>query len=445
MVVQMAECQFASGTGNVMAVLYLGFVLPQDRFRDFQADEPGLRAQTQQFGHGLLEALRANGITCRIFSAAPASNYPQNPHLLFRHGTFTDEDGWDEIGYLNLEGIKHATRFVSLCRWALPRGGQLQYQATIVHGAHSAFIWFAVILTRFLEVPSVVVLTDFPSLGTRSDGLGRRALKAIDRFLVVRGLSMVSGVVALTSELASDLVPPRTPRLVLEGFGPQWPSSSDKTESTESVPMVLYAGGLSRAYGIDLLMQAHELSKLRFKLVIAGAGELAEEIAAAASDKIDIEFLGLVPQSELVDVYREARVVVNPRPPHQDFTKYSFPSKLLEYLASGATVVTTRLPGIPAEYNQHLLYTRPEPTAIAEAIREALTESRQSTEARNARITFATQSRGTRAQGERIRAFLVALQPASSSFGPRRRAAGKLSNLASLARRTFGLMHKPSQ
>jgi glycosyltransferase involved in cell wall biosynthesis len=42
--------------------------------------------------------------------------------------------------------------------------------------------------------------------------------------------------------------------------------------------------------------------------------------------------------------------MLNPRDPSWRGTPYSFPSKLLEYLTTGKPIISTRLPGIPAEY-----------------------------------------------------------------------------------------------
>ena len=57
---------------------------------------------------------------------------------------------------------------------------------------------------------------------------------------------------------------------------------------------------------------------------------------------------------------------VNPRPGAADFTRYSFPSKTLEYLDAGKPVLAYRNDGIPPEYDEHLLYiSDPGPVAMA--------------------------------------------------------------------------------
>ena len=47
-------------------------------------------------------------------------------------------------------------------------------------------------------------------------------------------------------------------------------------------------------------------------------------------------------------------MLVNPRQNTDIFTKYSFPSKTMEYLASGRPVIGYRLDGIPEEYYKYI-------------------------------------------------------------------------------------------
>ncbi|MBO7310309.1 MAG: hypothetical protein J6U86_02815, partial [Clostridia bacterium] len=52
----------------------------------------------------------------------------------------------------------------------------------------------------------------------------------------------------------------------------------------------------------------------------------------------------------------KATVLVNPRQNNEEFTKYSFPSKNLEYLSSGKPLVAYKLDGIPDEYDDVIIY-----------------------------------------------------------------------------------------
>ena len=62
-----------------------------------------------------------------------------------------------------------------------------------------------------------------------------------------------------------------------------------------------------------------------------------------------IEFLGMLPRTDVLELQSKATILVNPRQPVGDFTKYSFPSKTIEYMASGTPLLMYKLPGIPEE------------------------------------------------------------------------------------------------
>ena len=61
-------------------------------------------------------------------------------------------------------------------------------------------------------------------------------------------------------------------------------------------------------------------------------------------------------RDEILELQRNATILVNPRQNNEEFTKYSFPSKNLEYLSSGTPLVAYKLDGIPEEYSNYINY-----------------------------------------------------------------------------------------
>ena len=95
-----------------------------------------------------------------------------------------------------------------------------------------------------------------------------------------------------------------------------------------------------------------------------------------AIDDPRIQYGGMLLSSEIVEKEMEATLLVNPRPTDAEFVKYSFPSKTMEYMASGTPVLTTDLPGMPREYLPYVNLIREEtPEGIASALQETLSRS----------------------------------------------------------------------
>ena len=69
----------------------------------------------------------------------------------------------------------------------------------------------------------------------------------------------------------------------------------------------------------------------------------------------------------------EATILVNPRTSKGEYTRYSFPSKTMEYLLAGRSIIINRLPGIPKEYYDYVYTPKDESVeAFAECISNVL-------------------------------------------------------------------------
>ena len=115
--------------------------------------------------------------------------------------------------------------------------------------------------------------------------------------------------------------------------------------------IILYSGTLAKRYGVMNLVQAFmDMPDPACHLMICGDGDAKEEILLSARKDKRIIYKGLLPRYEILALQKQADLLVNPRTPEGEFTKYSFPSKTMEYLASGTPTLLYRLPGIPDEY-----------------------------------------------------------------------------------------------
>ena len=162
----------------------------------------------------------------------------------------------------------------------------------------------------------------------------------------------------------------KKPYTVIEGFLPY----AEFDYSLPRIPKtVLYTGSLNRAYGFNTLLDA--FSKIEdpdAQLWVCGAGDMEGAVKEAARKDPRIQFKGFLSKSEISKLQTQCDVLVNPRTDEGEYTKYSFPSKTMEYLLSGSKVVMYRLPGIGEEYYR---FIRAVDTLGAEAMAKALQDA----------------------------------------------------------------------
>ncbi|WP_434743546.1 glycosyltransferase [Micromonospora sp. SH-82] len=392
-------------------VTLLGFTVADEEFARATAGDALLATQTHTFAWALVRSLTTAGCPVRLVSTVPVSTYPRNPHVLLRGGRFR-QDGVEGrlLGFVNLIGLKHLTRFLAARREVARILRERHTDVLVVHGVHSPFLWSGAWAARRGDLRVVVVLTDPPGVAQPTDGGLVRLLRGLDVRLVRAALRRCAGVVALTPALADDLAPGR-PRLVMEGIcTPPGPAGS--SPAPPGVREIAYAGGLTRAYGVDRLVTAFRaLPDPDLRLCLYGRGDLTDWLHVQAVQDPRIMPPTVLDRAEVVGRLTSASVLVNPRPVDQDFVRYSFPSKLIEYLATGVPVVTTRLPGIPADYTPWLRFADPD---TAEGLRAALASvlalPPDAARALGSQAAhFVRTSRGPAAQGERMRTFLADL------------------------------------
>jgi glycosyltransferase involved in cell wall biosynthesis len=238
-------------------------------------------------------------------------------------------------------------------------------------------------------------------------------LRPIDRSMVHHAAQTADGLIVLTRAIAEDYAP-NVPAMVMEGI-----VSVESEEMAKTMPepngrpkefVVLYTGALARIYGIPLLLDAFaELTGEDFRLWLFGRGDMAKDIRRRA--EIDPRIClseRLVSSEELFMRCQQASVLINPRPTNESFARYSFPSNVLEYMAAGRPVVTTRLSAIPADYYPYLVWLdRETPEGLAALLRQLRERPLEELDDLGCRgRDFVLQEKNYRQQGRRVVEFI---------------------------------------
>ncbi|MBQ8834489.1 MAG: glycosyltransferase family 4 protein [Oscillospiraceae bacterium] len=215
----------------------------------------------------------------------------------------------------------------------------------------------------------VGIVTDLPDLLP-----GGKFSKTMANFVIRH----CTDYVLLTEAMNDYLNKAGKPYVVLEGhaditMGEKLPSMERKIPGR----VCFYAGGVSKQYGLGHLVEGFRMADIPdARLHIYGPGDYVDELQEIARQDDRIFYGGMLLSSEIVEKEMEATLLVNPRPTDEEYVKYSFPSKTMEYMASGTPVLTTRLPGMPKEYYPHVYFIDEEtPDGIAAALKAVLTNS----------------------------------------------------------------------
>lgn len=241
--------------------------------------------------------------------------------------------------------------------------------AVVVDGLNRVTALAALAAARLRRRPCIGIVTDLPEMLSGS-GMSIRLSQFVIRHC--------TGYVFLTQAMNDRLNPDGKPYVILEGhadiaMGQVTPSLEEKHKPR----VCLYAGGVSRDYGLAELVEGFRLANLPdTQLHIYGPGDYVPELEQIARQDSRIVYGGMLLSSQVVQREREATLLVNPRPTGEEFVKYSFPSKTMEYMASGTPVLTTDLPGMPPEYHDYVYRIfREDAPGIAQALTQVLCHS----------------------------------------------------------------------
>lgn len=209
----------------------------------------------------------------------------------------------------------------------------------------------ATVICRLFGIRVITLYTDLPKCSATSLIENKSTFRRFVDFIINIGdkINIISSdmFIFLTKQM-NDLINKKDkPYIIMEGLVD---SKFDTNVKCKKKKAIMYAGGLYTKYGVKLLIDSFlEWNNDEYELWLCGSGDLNNYISELNNNKV--KYFGTLPNTKIIEMERKATLLVNPRPTTEEFTKYSFPSKNMEYMLSGTPVLTTKLPGMPKEYN----------------------------------------------------------------------------------------------
>lgn len=353
--------------------------------------------------HGLLiKGLAANGADVKCFSGLPINRALTKK--IFINEKDETENGvyYHYISTVNLPFFRRLTVFLGSFFGVLKAKKQ-KNTFVIFDCLNIANAYGMMLAAKIKRIPVVTIVTDIPDM-MYGDGFVRK--------IANRLFKSVDGFILLTDAMNQKVNRNAKPNIVLEGhvdFLLPAPENAEKAEVKAGIKQIIYAGSIKEIYGIKNLVEGFLLANIdNSELIIYGNGDYAETLNKTAKRYSNIKYMGVCENAEVVKAEQRAALLVNPRPTAPEYTKYSFPSKNMEYMVSGTPVLTTRLPGMPEEYYPYVYLLEEEtPEGISDVLRSifSLSTKERNEKGLSAR-KYVLENKSNKKQAEKIIAFL---------------------------------------
>ena len=400
-------------------ILFVGKLFPKEKEAEIKSKmRTGMQDAANALQWNIINGLDENHCgTVKIVDQLPVDSYPNGyadksiPEFVFQH---TDRYQSDDknVACTNITIAKQFLNFSpfrkEVSKWA--RTDSNRKKVMILYTASPLFLDIArYVKKQYPQVQICCIIADLPEFVCARKLHGIR--KLYNEYQAKKSGTLygfVDKYVLLTKQMAERLNL-HVPFMVMEGIAPEdnIPTDDSLARRFQNEKYILYSGTLNYEFGIGTLLEAFSLIEENdLKLIICGFGEAAKAIENMHDDRI--VFLGKIDRTQVIPLQRNATVLVNPRQNNEEFTKYSFPSKTMEYLATGVPVVAYKLDGIPDEYDEYIRYVPDNsPESLAVVLKDicALTDAERHAIGEKAR-TFVRKEKNYRKQTQKMLEFI---------------------------------------
>lgn len=297
------------------------------------------------------------------------------PSFAFSHAYGANDQN---IGFTNIIGFKIVSRYIGVWeyikRWANNNSGE--DKCVIAYAMTLPFVKILHdIKKKYNHIKICLIVPDLPeymNVTAMQTNAIYKLMKNIEILYIRHCLKNIDNYVFLTEQM-KNWFSRQINYVVIEGM-----CSLEKHQAleypvfTDGKKHIVYTGGVKREYGVlELVESFMQINKEGWVLDIFGDGVHLKEgkMIAKADDRI--VFHGSVPNSISVQAQQEADLLINPRKNHE-FAKYSFPSKIIEYMLSGTPIVAYKLDGIPSEYYDYFIPISEEVNGMKSSLIQAI-------------------------------------------------------------------------
>ncbi len=360
-------------------LMICGYFAPENEAEVIQHARSAVEFSANEFQKKLIHGLRTLDAQVEVLSAPFIGSWPNASDIRVFRGFRDAQDECRYVTFHNAWGLRNFFRAAALKKAVRTFAEDPEENKLIlVYCAHTPFLQAAEYAKKLdPRIRVCFYVPDLPNYMNLNSDRSRLydIAKGFDNAQMRRHMACVDSYILLTEPMRDCLPVGEKPCAVIEGI-----LDRERLEQPMAAPeddgvkYIVYTGKMNEKFGIPQLVRGFSLQPdPDCRLVLCGGGECMDELRAASNQDSRIMVLGQVPPAEAAAWQRRAAVLVNPRPDNEEYTKYSFPSKNVEYLLTGKPVVACVLAGMPACYRDYIYgISNGSPEEIARALTAAL-------------------------------------------------------------------------
>lgn len=317
----------------------------------------------------LAKGLVENGAKVDVLSVPAVAAFPHSiyKHIAGKQETIEKDIRIQWVPFINIQGMKQLTikeNVEKLLEQWLQENKAIKDKVVLMYSIYPPYTEPAVRLCKKYGCHLSAVITDLPeymySWKNMKGIRGWYSKRLSEKMLKLQG--RCDSYILFTKPMAAKMGIQNKPYMVSEGFCDA--SIFDDIPEQEKYPKktIVYGGNLSRLYGIKNLVKGFMQTDMDAELHLYGAGGDAAFIEECAKQDSRIKFFGRVDRKTMLIALKRAHLLVVNKPTADDYSNYSFSSKILEYMASGTPLLTTKVGGMPEEYYDYFYFFDEEST-----------------------------------------------------------------------------------
>ena len=396
---------------------FLGGIITEEEYKWFSENcIVGIPFSSNTHQKSIIEALRMYEDTDVIY-ISPCGFYPTRFKKAFISQLYSD-NRTKRIKSCNIPGLRVIYNIRT----------QIQALEESINNGSNAIIVYMPYYARMKAVqvvkkrhPELTIIVYVPDLIVHSyshKGIGIRrtivkTLRKIESNKVEKLSKQVDGYVYLAEKMKEEFGFGK-PYIIQEAIYNIENSRNDLiTESNSKHFSFTYCGKLDSTNGVDRLLNAFiNIKNDKLKLNLCGDGPLLAKAQHLSQTDNRIVVYGQVSHDRVVQIEQESTVLVNPRYTAIENAAYSFPSKLIEYLACGRPVISSHLSGIPREYDDHVFYIEDDSIEKLQEVMEQVIDipREKLNEMGEDNYRFVLENKSSYAQGKRMISFIKGLK-----------------------------------